>query len=65
MTWEKLEERRTYVGETEAETAAKCRVGVDKSLREGYLTDRVEWAPNSLPVTVTYEYDPARAGRPL
>lgn len=65
MTWERLEEQHIYTGATEDEAAAKCRAGMDEALREGYLAERLEWAPDSLSVTVTYEYDPARAGRPV
>lgn len=65
MTWEKLEERRIYFGDTQEKAAAKCRAGMDEALREGYLADRIEWASDGRSVTVTYEYDLARAGRPL
>ncbi len=65
MTWDKLEEQRVYIGQTSDEAAANCRTGMDEALREGYLADRVEWAADGLAVTITYEYDPARAGRPV
>ncbi len=62
MTWDKLEEVRTYGGATHEEAATNCQAGMGEALREGYLADRVEWATDGLEVTVEYAYDPSRAG---
>jgi hypothetical protein len=64
MTWQLLEERRTYQGTSKAEVAAAFAVGLEEALAEGYLPTSLDWQSDDL-LVVTYEYDPKHAPRPL
>lgn len=62
--WQLLEERRTYVGPTEADVAEAFRVGLEAALGEGYVPASLDWQSDQL-LVVTYEYDPKHAPRPV
>ncbi len=65
--WLRLEEIRRYEGASEHEVASAFRMQLEEALGEGYLPASLAWSSEAGQhvLTVTYEYDPARAPRPV
>jgi hypothetical protein len=63
--WERLEERRTYGGDTHEAAVVASGAGVNEALRQGYIPDRIAWSDDGRSVTIDYVYDPKNSPRAL
>lgn len=67
MTWDRLEEPRHYGGPSVEAVAAQFQAELEEALANGYQPGALNWSEVSgfHFLDVTYDYDPARAPRPI